>query len=145
MAFVGNCVEEKYKDRGDDYCSYEKKDCQQFPTPCPELENATPENKMMGEWYMSNGVNQSQVSDRNTHEGACSGDWTLGMISDELELPKGIKPGKCAHEVGTSISICLFRSRPRPRSQTCCRGAGTARRRRRSGVSFQVSSPPACP
>ena len=46
--------------------------------------------------YRSNGVNESSVPDRNTHEGACSGDWTLGMISDELVLPKSIKPGKCA-------------------------------------------------
>ena len=48
----------------------------------------------MGEWYKSNGVNESDVSDRNTHEGACSGDWTLGMISDELVIPKDLKPGK---------------------------------------------------
>ena len=56
MAFVGNCVTQKYAIGGDDYCSYDKRDCQQFPTPCPELEGATPENKMMGEWYMSNGA-----------------------------------------------------------------------------------------
>ena len=52
---------------------------------------------MMGEWYRSNGHNESTAPDRNTHEGACSGDWTLGMISDELKLPQDIKPGKCAH------------------------------------------------
>ena len=68
MAFVGKCVEGHYKDRGDDYCSEHKADCQQFPTPCPELEGATPANKMMGEWYRSNGVNESSVPDRNTHE-----------------------------------------------------------------------------
>ena len=96
MAFVGNCVVQKYRDAGDDYCAYDKQDCQQFPTPCPELEGANPENKMMGEWYRSNGHNESTAPDRNTHEGACSGDWTLGMISDELKLPQGIKPGKCA-------------------------------------------------
>ena len=56
MAFVGNCVTQKYAIGGDDYCAYDKRDCQQFPTPCPELEGATPENKMMGEWYMSNGA-----------------------------------------------------------------------------------------
>ena len=95
MAFVGNCVTQHYADRGDDYCAGDKADCQQFPTPCPDLESATPDNKMMGEWYKSNGVNESSVPDHNTHEGACSGDWTLGMISDKLVIPNTIKPGKC--------------------------------------------------
>lgn len=48
----------------------------------------------MGDWYKSNGVNESDVPDHNTHEGACSGDWTLGMISDEVVIPKDIAPGK---------------------------------------------------
>ena len=86
MAFVGTCVQPEYTGT--------IQDCQQFPTPCPELAGATPANKMMGEWYRSNGHNESTASDRNTHEGACSGDWTLGMISDELVLPKDIKAGK---------------------------------------------------
>lgn len=87
MAFVGSCVLPAYTGT--------IADCQQFPTPCPELAGATPANGMMGEWYKSNGHNQSAASDRNTHEGACSGDWTLGMISDELVLPPGIKAGNC--------------------------------------------------
>ena len=109
MAFVGKCVEGHYGDSGDDYCSEHKADCQQFPTPCPELERATVANKMMGEWYRSNGKNESTASDRNTHEGACSGDWTLGMISDELILPKSIKPGKCARN--SFASVCLDAAR----------------------------------
>jgi hypothetical protein len=88
MAFVGTCVQPEYTGT--------IADCQQFPTPCPNISGATPANKMMGEWYRSNGHNESTAPDRNTHEGACSGDWTLGMISDELKLPQGIKPGKCA-------------------------------------------------
>jgi predicted carbohydrate-binding protein with CBM5 and CBM33 domain len=32
--------------------------------------------------------------DNNAHEGACSGDWTLGMISDEVVVPKDISPGQ---------------------------------------------------
>jgi hypothetical protein len=61
MAFVGNCVTNLEMGNKDD--------CQQFPTPCPELEGV-PEGKM-GEWYRSNGRNESNAADRNTHEG-CS-------------------------------------------------------------------------
>eukprot|EP00035_Acanthoeca_spectabilis_P030799 m.11026 g.11026 ORF g.11026 m.11026 type:complete len:435 (+) comp4384_c0_seq1:56-1360(+) len=94
MAFVGDCLTTHgIFPASDNYCSPVKKDCQQFPTPCPELEGATPENPM-GDWYKSNGVNESDVPDHNTHEGACSGDWTLGMISDEVVIPKDIAPGK---------------------------------------------------
>jgi hypothetical protein len=28
------------------------------------------------------------------HWGQCSGDWTLGMISDRVLVPKGLPPGK---------------------------------------------------
>ena len=101
MAFVGTCVQPEY--------SGTIADCQQFPTPCPEISGATAANKMMGEWYRSNGKNESTASDRNTHEGACSGDWTLGMISDELVLPKSIKPGKCARN--SFASVCLDAAR----------------------------------
>ena len=96
MAFVGKCVPPQ--NPGGTF----KEDCQMFPTPCPELEHATPANKMMGEWYGgSNGLSPSQggpknqtAFDGNSHEGWCSGDWTLGMISDEVVIPKDIKPGK---------------------------------------------------
>ena len=93
MAFVGNCVETKGEFPAiDDYCSPHKSDCQQFPTPCPEAEGAAPGGA--GGWYMSNGVNESRAPDRNTHEGACSGDWTLGMISDEVVIPADVRPGR---------------------------------------------------
>lgn len=29
----------------------------------------------------------------NQHEGWCSGDWTLGMVSDKVVIPADIKPG----------------------------------------------------
>ena len=32
--------------------------------------------------------------DSNQHEGWCSGDWTLGMVSDKIVIPKTIKPGR---------------------------------------------------
>ena len=32
--------------------------------------------------------------DDNRHEGWCSGDWTLGMVSDKLVIPDDLKPGK---------------------------------------------------
>jgi hypothetical protein len=93
MAFLGNCLQTHgIFPSQDDYCSPNKDDCQQFPTPCPDQEGVAPGE--MGNWYMSNGVNESAVPDRNTHEGACSGDWTLGMISDEVVIPKTLTPGK---------------------------------------------------
>jgi len=82
MAYVGKCT---------GGTSPFKSDCQQFPTPCPDLEGVAP--GQMGNWYMSNGRDQSGAPDRNTHEGACSGDWTLGMISDEVIIPKTLTPG----------------------------------------------------
>jgi len=93
MAYVGNCKQTHGEfPAQDDYCSPHKDDCQQFPTPCPDLEGVAAGE--MGKWYKSNGVNESDVPDRNTHEGACSGDWTLGMISDEVVIPKDLQPGK---------------------------------------------------
>ena len=32
--------------------------------------------------------------DDNRHEGWCSGDWTLGMVSDKVVIPDDLKPGK---------------------------------------------------
>ena len=50
MAFVGECLTTHGEfPRQDDYCSPHKKDCQQFPTPCPDLEGATADNPM-GNW-----------------------------------------------------------------------------------------------
>jgi hypothetical protein len=93
MQFVGKCLTTHGEfPPFDDYVSPHKEDCQQFPTPCPKLEGVAPGE--MGQWYMSNGVNESAAPDRNTHEGACSGDWTHGMISDEVVIPRTIKPGR---------------------------------------------------
>ena len=34
------------------------------------------------------------TGDAEKHEGWCSGDWTLGMVSDELVVPAGLRPGR---------------------------------------------------
>lgn len=34
------------------------------------------------------------LPDNNRHEGWCSGDWTLGMVSDKVIIPKTLKPGR---------------------------------------------------
>ena len=49
-----------------------KPDCQQFASPCPAIDT---------DWY-EDGVNR--VGYQPIHEGMCSGDWTLGMISDKV-------------------------------------------------------------
>ena len=89
MAFVGKCTA-ACKQPGAPWCN-EKVDCQQFPSPCPELDIG---------WY-GPGTNQSHMPtalpflpDSNQHEGWCSGDWTLGMVSDKLVIPKTMAPGK---------------------------------------------------
>jgi len=92
MAFVGKCL----RQHGDgETCSQQaapwcgaKEDCQQFPSPCPFDRG----------WYMGNETHMPTelpfLPDSNQHEGWCSGDWTLGMVSDELAIPKDLKPGK---------------------------------------------------
>ena len=54
MAFVGKCLDQRpnaagppgvCKQTGAPWCG-EKEDCQQFPTPCPDIDNG---------WYMGNG------------------------------------------------------------------------------------------
>lgn len=63
-------------------------DCQQFPTPCPDIDKG---------WWGGNATHMPTTPfppDNNAHEGACSGDWTLGMISDEVVIPKDIAPGE---------------------------------------------------
>jgi len=67
-----------------------KEDCQQFPSPCPGLDAG---------WYGPDGnathmATGSFLPDSNQHEGWCSGDWTLGMVSDELVVPAGLRPGR---------------------------------------------------
>jgi hypothetical protein len=94
MAFVGKCLPQRKingcSQPGAGWCG-EKDDCQQFPSPCPDLDNG---------WYGPGGnathmpSGPAFVPDSNRHEGWCSGDWTLGMVSDELVIPKTLAPGK---------------------------------------------------
>ena len=76
MAFVGNCTDgpPRYN-----RWSGAKTDCQQFPSPCPEVDT---------DWHDASGF------DSNDHEGACSGDWTLGMVADHVIIPEDTKPGR---------------------------------------------------
>ena len=81
-----------------------KEDCSNFPTPCPDIDigwfggNAT---HMPTQFHPPGGlcrqkerkelnrmINQlnSPALDDNRHEGWCSGDWTLGMISDKVVI-----------------------------------------------------------
>lgn len=52
-----------------------KPECQQFPSPCPQ------------------DIGTYAWSEDGSGQGACSGDWTMGMISDEVIIPD-VKPGK---------------------------------------------------
>lgn len=87
MAFVGKCTADCHQ-AGAAWCN-EKDDCQQFPSPCP-FDKA---------WYGPNTsathmpTNRNFLPDANQHEGWCSGDWTLGMVSDKVIIPADIKPG----------------------------------------------------
>jgi hypothetical protein len=95
MAFVGKCLAQHPAAAGDPVCKQdgapwcnEKEDCMQFPSPCPDIDTG---------WYMGNATHMptgSFLPDSNQHEGWCSGDWTLGMVSDRLVIPEGTRPGK---------------------------------------------------
>jgi len=93
MAFIGGCWDshgppgQVCKQEGAPWCP-DKEDCSNFPTPCPEIDQG---------WYGGNATHmptQFYPPDDNRHEGWCSGDWTLGMISDKVVIPEDIKPGK---------------------------------------------------
>jgi len=91
MAFMGKCTA-GCSQKGAPWCP-EKEDCQQFPNPCPDLDKG---------WYMGNETHmptgadypQGWFPDSNQHEGWCSGDWTLGMVSDKVAIPRDLRPGK---------------------------------------------------
>eukprot|EP00039_Didymoeca_costata_P027277 m.18068 g.18068 ORF g.18068 m.18068 type:complete len:431 (+) comp6181_c0_seq1:40-1332(+) len=93
MAYVGKCYPQTApagqptcRQEGAPWC-WAKDDCQQFPSPCPFDDG----------WYMGNATHMPEgnfLPDSNKHEGWCSGDWTLGMVSDEVIIPKSIKPGQ---------------------------------------------------
>eukprot|EP00040_Diaphanoeca_grandis_P011957 m.61133 g.61133 ORF g.61133 m.61133 type:complete len:428 (-) comp22936_c0_seq1:157-1440(-) len=87
MAFVGQCTQ-ACRQSGAPWC-WAKEDCQQFESPCPELDQG---------WYMGNATHMPTtlpfLPDSNQHEGYCSGDWTLGMVADKVVIPQDTKPGK---------------------------------------------------
>jgi len=92
MAFVGGCwgqngpPGEVCRQAGAPWCP-DKEDCSNFPTPCPDIDRG---------WYGGNATQMPTefvAPDDNRHEGWCSGDWTLGMISDKVVIPEDIKPG----------------------------------------------------
>jgi len=90
MAFVGKCTPQSgpnaCRQKGAAWCGA-KDDCQQFPSPCPFDKG----------WYMGNASHMPTgpfLPDSNQHEGWCSGDWTLGMVSDKVFIPATLKPGR---------------------------------------------------
>ena len=54
--------------------------CRQFDPPCPQDEG----------WFAQRGLPLDSVD----VEGQCSGDWTLGMIVDRVQLPLTLTPGE---------------------------------------------------
>ena len=88
MAFVGECTADCKQEDSPSFRCPAKEDCSNFPTPCPEIDQG---------WYNGNATHmptQYYPPDDNRHEGWCSGDWTLGMISDKVKIPEDIAPGK---------------------------------------------------
>ena len=45
--------------------------------------------------------------DSNAHEGWCSGDWTLGMVSDLVTIPEELPPGKCVTTLTTDTTLTM--------------------------------------
>lgn len=43
--------------------------------------------------------------DSNAHEGWCSGDWTLGMVSDLVTIPEELPPGRCVLRTMTTLTM----------------------------------------
>ena len=96
MAFVGQCLPQSAP-AGQPTCKQDsapwcwaKEDCEQFPNPCPDLDTG---------WYMGNATHMPSkypgfLPDTNQHEGWCSGDWTLGMVSDKIIIPQDTVPGR---------------------------------------------------
>mmetsp|Transcript_65346 Transcript_65346/g.108536 ORF Transcript_65346/g.108536 Transcript_65346/m.108536 type:complete len:413 (-) Transcript_65346:395-1633(-) len=85
LAFLGKCTEGPPRR---ELWSGAKEDCQQFPTPCPDIDV---------DWFDCDehpGEGGCDKSGNSDHWGLCSGDWTLGMVADRLVIPKDLKPGK---------------------------------------------------
>jgi len=95
MAFIGGCWgptgppgQVCRQEGAPEFRCPNKEDCSNFPTPCPEIDRG---------WYGGNATHmptEFHPPDDNRHEGWCSGDWTLGMVSDKVVIPNDLKPGK---------------------------------------------------
>jgi len=65
-----------------------KGDCQQFPSPCPDVDRG---------WFDCDahpGEGGCATGGNDDHWGYCSGDWTLGMVADRVVVPSSLRPGK---------------------------------------------------
>lgn len=82
--------------------------CLQFEPPCPQDNHR--------EAWSTDGSGQ----------GACSGDWTAGVISDHVIIPQDITPG--AYVLGWYVSHLVFRHR-----HSLVVGDGIAKRQLRFG------------
>ena len=83
LAVVGDCTE---KDgRGANAGGRNKPICQQFKAPCPQDTGTYP--------YCAAVNNTWPCSYDGSGQGACSGDWTAGLIADKVTIPKTLKPG----------------------------------------------------
>ena len=63
-------------------------DCQQFPSPCPDVDRG---------WFDCDahpGEGGCATGGNDDHWGYCSGDWTLGMVADRVVVPSSLRPGK---------------------------------------------------
>ena len=96
MGFVGRCLDQRPNPAGPPgVCAQEgapwcwaKHDCEQFANPCPDLDVG---------WYHGSATRMPTGTfppDSNAHEGWCSGDWTLGMVSDQVRIPADLPPGR---------------------------------------------------
>jgi hypothetical protein len=59
--------------------------CQQFPALCPQDTGTYPLCSKTRGW---------PCSYDGSGQGACSGDWTAGVIADKVIIPQGLRPGK---------------------------------------------------
>lgn len=86
MAWVGKCSDGPPKTK--DGWSAAKEDCQQFESPCADIDT---------DWFnCTDGASQSgcEGGKNADHFGYCSGDWPLGMVADRVLIPKSLKPGR---------------------------------------------------
>jgi hypothetical protein len=83
LAVVGNCIDGDSGGRNGG--GRNKPSCQQFEALCPQDTGTFP---------FCADVNDSwPCSYDGSGMGACSGDWTAGLIADKVVIPKNLKPG----------------------------------------------------